>query len=238
MTGEVADLAAGFLDQKDARGGVPFFQTEFPEAIEAARGYAGKIKRRGTVAADAVGTHGEIAIVMQVATALAVLYRKACAQEADGESGIVGNADFLAVERGAFTTCGGEKFVGDGIVNDANEERVALREADRDAKTRIAMSEIGGAVERIDVPAEVGGGFVAGAFFGGNGMVRKIFGEARNDGFFGALVGLRHEIHVAFVGDLRGAGKFFAEDFARFLRREKVKTRTLGGPNPKDAAPG
>ncbi len=82
------------------------------------------------------------------------------------------------------------------------------RESERNAETRVAVREIGGAVERIDVPAIAFGsvaGFVAGAFFGGDGVIGKKFCDARDDGGFGALVGLGDQVDfIAFVGDLTG----------------------------------
>ena len=83
------------------------------------------------------------------------------------------------------------------------------------------MREIGGAVERIDMPAIAGSvaGFVAGAFFGGDGVIGKKFGDARDDGGFGALVGLGDQVDfIAFVGDLRGTRRLFAKDLAGFAR--------------------
>ena len=80
------------------------------------------------------------------------------------------------------------------------------------------MGEVGGAVERINVPAEFGGVFLAGAFFGGDGVVREIFIEARDDGLLGALISLRDDVHfVAFIADVRRARRFLDEDFAGFL---------------------
>src|SRR5713226_9144585 len=43
-SGKISDFAAGFFDQQDASGGVPFLKSEFPEAIEAPRRHRGKIE--------------------------------------------------------------------------------------------------------------------------------------------------------------------------------------------------
>jgi hypothetical protein len=218
ISGEIGDLAAGFFDEEDARGGIPLLQVKFPEAIEAAGGDAGKIERRRAVAADAVGALREVTVVLKIGAGFAVAHGEAGAEEARGKRGDFGDADFFAVEGGAFAAGGGKKFAVERIEDHGGEKRVALSERDGNAKTRIAVREVGGAVERIDVPAEFGSSFLAGAFFGGDGMVREIFVEARDDELFRAFIGLGDEIHfVAFVADVQRARQFFDKDFAGFL---------------------
>src|SRR5256884_4455702 len=41
---EVADLAASFFNEQNARGDVPLVEAEFPEAVEAPGGHAGQIE--------------------------------------------------------------------------------------------------------------------------------------------------------------------------------------------------
>ena len=79
------------------------------------------------------------------------------------------------------------------------------------------MREIGGAVERIDVPSKFGVSFVASALFGGDGVIREIFGEPLDDGALGALIGLSDQVGFPFVNDVRRAIELFAEDLAGFL---------------------
>ena len=112
---------------------------------------------------------------------------------------------------------GGEKFVGDGIEDDAGEDGFAVCKRDRNAEARIAVGEIGGAVERIDVPAKFGVAFVAGAFFGGDGVVGEIFGEPLDDGPLGALVGLGDQVGFAFVGNVWRAIELLTKDLPGFL---------------------
>ena len=47
-------------------------------------------------------------------------------------------------------------------------------------------------------------------------MRGEIFGKAVDDGLFAALVGLRDEVDIAFVFDLRRTGVLFAENFSGF----------------------
>ena len=91
-----------------------------------------------------------------------------------------------------------------------------MRERDGNAEAGIAVGEIRGSVERVDVPAIFGVVIAAETFFGGDGVGREIFGEAIDDGLFAAFVGLRDEIYVAFVLYFRRAGVLFAENFSSF----------------------
>src|SRR5882672_596358 len=218
IPGKIADFAAGFFDEEDAGGGVPLLQTKFPKAVEAAGGDGRKIERGGAIAAHAVRALGEVAVVLKVGAGFAIAHGKTSAEQAGGKRGDFGDADFFAVESGAFAAGGGEEFVVKGIEDDGGKQRVALGKSDRNAETRVTVCEVGGAVERIDVPAEFGGAFLAGAFFGGDGMVREIFIEALDDGLLGAFVGLRDDIDlVAFVADVQRARQLFDEDLAGLL---------------------
>ena len=220
ISGEIGDFATGFFDEEDSGGGVPGLEAEFPETVEAAGGDAGEIERGGAIATDAVRALGEVAIVLEIGAGFAVAHGEAGAEKAGGDGGVFGDVHFLAVEGGVIATGSGEELVVEGIENDRGEKCVALGERDGNAEAGVAVSEIGGAIERIDVPAEFGGGgaFVTGSLFSGDGVVGKVFCEALDNGFFGALVGLGDEIDfIAFVVEVQRARQFFNEDFASFL---------------------
>src|SRR5712692_11106134 len=200
VPGKITDSAAGFFHEQDARGGIPLLKIKFPESVKAPSSHASKIECGGAIAANTVGALGEVAVILQIRARLAVAHGKTGAEETGGDGGVPGDADFLAVERGAFAAGRGEKFIAVRIKDDSGEKRVTLREGKGDAEAGIAVGEIGGAVERIHVPAELGGRFLASAFFGGNGVFRKIFDKARDDELFGAFVGLGDKVYfVAFV---------------------------------------
>src|SRR6266849_3047822 len=183
ISGKIANPTAGFFDQQDACGHVPFCKAEFPEAIEAAGGNTGEIQRSGAIAAHTVRVLSEVTVVLKIGARFAVAHGKAGTKQACGKRGDFGDVDFLAVKGGAFATRGGEKFVVKRIENRGGEERIALGECNRNAEARIAMGEIRGAVKRVNVPAKFRSGstLVAGALFGGDGMFGKIFGEAFDD---------------------------------------------------------
>jgi hypothetical protein len=172
---KICDFSAGFFDEENACGGVPALEAEFPEAIEAAGGNAGQIQCGGTVTAHAVRAEREIVVVMNVGAGMAFVDGKAGAEKAGGKRGDFRDGDFLAVEHGTFAACGSEKFFINGIVDDAGEDLIALREGDGDTEARVAVGEICGAVEGIDMPAKFGVVIFAKAFFGGDCVRGEIF---------------------------------------------------------------
>ena len=220
ISGEIGDFTSGFFDEEDSGGGVPGLEAKFPETVEATGGDAGEIDSGGAIAADAVRALGEVAVVLEIWAGFAVAHGEAGTEKAGGNGGVFGDVHFLAVESGAFATGGAEEFVIEGIENYRSEKRAPLGERNGNAETGITVGEIGGAVERINVPAEFGSGraFVTSSLFGGDGVVGKIFCEPLDDSFFGTFVGLGDEIDfVAFVVEVERARQFFDEDFAGFL---------------------
>ena len=77
--------------------------------------------------------------------------------ELDGgasEVGGFGGADRCAIQRCAGAVAGGEGLPERRRDDDADHRHVALQAAKRDAETLAAAHEIGGAVDRIDHPAQ------------------------------------------------------------------------------------
>src|SRR5260370_2494639 len=221
LSGEIGHFAAGFFDQQNARGSVPFREAEFPEASEAASRGRGEIERGGPITAHTVRALGKVAVVAKIGAGLAIAHRKPGAQQTGRERGIWGNVDFLAVERGAFAARGGEKFVVKRIEDRGGEQRIPLGKSDRDAKAGISMSEVRGAVKRINVPAKFGSrsALMPRALFGSNSVVGKVLSEALDDEALRTLVRLSDEIDfVAFVANVKRARQFFNQDFPGVLR--------------------
>jgi len=67
------------------------------------------------------------------------------------------------------------------------------------------------------MPAKFRAAFVAAPFFRGDGVLRKVFSQPRNNGLLRAFIRLRYQVNVALVRDLRRPVKLFAKDFACFL---------------------
>src|SRR5215467_6302171 len=215
---EIADFAAGFFDEKNACGDVPLVETEFPEGVEAARSDAGEIEGGGTVAADAVRALGEFPVVLEIRAELAVARGKSGAKQTCGQRGDFGDGDFFAVTRCAFAARGGVELVVERIENYGSEERVALGKGDGNGEAGIVVREICSAVERVDIPAKFGSGVLPGAFFGGDGVAGEKLVDAGDDELFGALVGLRDDVHlVAFVANVERPGELLHEDLSGFL---------------------
>ncbi len=81
------------------------------------------------------------------------------------------------------------------------------------------MCEIRGAIKRIDIPNKGRGRTVlAGAFFGYDGMLRKITPQTRDDRCFRLAIGFGDQIHVAFVDYFFWPGVSGKDDGARFAR--------------------
>ncbi len=63
------------------------------------------------------------------------------------------------------------------------------------------MGKVGGAVERIHIPAKITAGFPAAAFFRDKIVFRPLLADALDDHLFRAAVGLRDQINVALILD-------------------------------------
>src|SRR5260370_22851341 len=180
---EIGDFSASFLDEQDSGRGVPLLEAEFPEAVEAAGGDRGKIERGGAIAAHPVGALREVTVVLKIRAGFAVAHRKTGAEQTGGKCCDSGDVDFFAVESGAFSARGAEKLFVERIEDDGGEKRVSLCERDGNAEAGVAVREVGGAVERIDVPAKLRSrsALMARSFFGCNSMVGKEFAQPLDD---------------------------------------------------------
>src|SRR5947207_14317780 len=76
----------------------------------------------------------------------------------------------------------------------------------RYAEHRIAVSKVGGAIQRVNIPEEVASGFVAAALFSHHVMRWPLLADTRKNQLFRAAVGLGDQVNVTFVFD-----SYFAE---------------------------
>src|SRR6266699_5731970 len=116
--------------------------------------------------------------------------------------------DFCAVEGGALAARGGEKFIVKRVEDHCDQKLIPLGECDGNAEPGIAMGKIGGAVQRIDVPAKLRSrcALMARSLFGSDRVVGKVSGQALDDEPFRALVRLGDKIDlVAFIAKLERA---------------------------------
>src|SRR5271170_2587380 len=175
---EVGDFSTRLFDEDNAGGRVPGIEAKFPEAIEAAQGDIGKIEGGGTVSTNAVREQGEIPVEMNVGVCVAIVVGKTGAEQTVLYGVNFGAAHPLFIEESAFATSSVEEFVVNGIVDDAEEEFLVAGEGHGDTEAGIPVGKVGGAIERIDMPAILCGVFCdvfACAFLGGDGVIWEIF---------------------------------------------------------------
>ena len=106
-----------------------------------------------------------------------------------------GDADAAVVVIGALPLFGDENVVGGGIVDHARDHLAFALQPDRDGEDRQAMQEIGGAVERIDVPdVALVGALDRSAFLHHEAIARPRLGQFLEDRALGLAVGDGDEI--------------------------------------------
>ena len=80
------------------------------------------------------------------------------------------------------------------------------------------MSEIGGPVERIDIPAVIGAGLLAAALLTHDSVLGEMAAQAVNDERLRAPVSFSHEVRGALVRNLVGMVEELREQSARLAR--------------------
>lgn len=215
--GKIGDHAAGFRDDQHSGSGVPRFEAEFPKSVEASAGQRTQIERGGAVAAHAVRAQRVFPVVGNVEALAAPVSGKARGDEARSEFFDGRDVDALVLEPGAFATDGREEFAGDGIEDSADQRLARFEQADRDGEAGIAVREVGGAVERIHVPAEASSGCgTSAALLGHYGMAGKMAAQAADDQRFRAAVGFGDDVHLALVRNILRAAEIRGEQRASF----------------------
>ncbi len=127
------------------------------------------------------------------------------AGESGGEHGVLelgfgGDLNGFVVESGALVALGEEQFVQDGRVDGAEDGLAVVFERDGDGVVGLFVEEGGGAIDRIDNPAEFIAGMAAG-FFAEDGMSRISTLDLVNDKLFDSQVGFGDDIFFVFVAD-------------------------------------
>src|SRR6516162_9801876 len=89
--------------------------------------------------------------------------------------------DALVVQIRTGAAFGGEELVADRIIDDAGNDLFPAGQSERHAKYREAVGEIGGAIQRINVPTIVRVGFLAPAFFTYHRVCRAVAAKALDD---------------------------------------------------------
>src|SRR5438093_4795091 len=107
--------------------------------------------------------------------------------------------NLLAVQVRATALLGGEQLVARGIIDDSGDALAPMLQRHRHAEHREAMGKVGGAVERVDVPAVFASRIYESLLFAED-VVRgpEIANTVANQGL-GFPVGLSDQIGFAFV---------------------------------------
>ncbi len=104
------------------------------------------------------------------------------------------------VEGGTVTTARGEQLLSVRIVDDAMREAPAVLAGDRYRVVRKAVQVVGGAVERIDDPAEFAAAFYSAGLFGEN-MTGVSLEQILDDKCLGFTVDLANVVVLRFYFD-------------------------------------
>ncbi len=141
----------------------------------------------------------------------------------------------LAVEPRTVPTLGSVEFVAHGVVDDPCNDRSIVSntgvwrpmlQPHGDAELREPVGEVGGAVQRVDVPAELAFHPLPRSLFAVDAVLGKRFTEPRaNEPFHGA-VGHGDQVHVALVLGLHALGKKLPQARTGLARNG----RSLGNP--------
>src|SRR5437016_4851408 len=113
---------------------------------------------------------------------------------------------------------GGEELLAHRIIHDPGDDFAAIDEAQAHREHRKAVSEIGGPVERIDIPAIIRAGLLAAALLAHDSVPGEMGAQAIDDERLRAPVGVGHEVRGPLVRNLAGMVEELREQSARLAR--------------------
>ena len=200
--GKISDTPAGFLHKQHAGSGIPRIEIELPETVEASRGYIAEIERSRAGAAHTVRAQRDLVIEVNVRILVAFVAGKPSCNQRFLKARRGRDVDGFSVQARAAAFLRGKQFVAGRIVNHARYALTFVFDRQRHAEHRVAVREIGGAIERVDVPLVVTAGFNARSLFAHNIVRRELTANAREDQGLRFAVGDGDEIGIPFVFDL------------------------------------
>src|SRR5579862_1337873 len=158
-------FAARLGYEQPAGSHIPWIQTELPERVQTAAGHISQIDRRRSAAAYAVRQHAHLMVEVNVDALVAFAAGEAGGDERVFELRGLGNVNGAAIEECTGAKLGGEQLIVDRIEDHARYEFALLFERHGHVEAGEAVGEVGGAIERVHIPAETGRAFVASALF-------------------------------------------------------------------------
>ena len=223
----IRDAASGLLDDQPTRGQVPGVELPLPEPVEAAAGHVAQVERRGAGATHPLclpyrfAPEGEVEVRV-----LPLVVRKAGSEERTVELVHRGELDRGAIQARAGAAERREELLADGIVNQPEEELVVAGERDRDREVRVAVGEVGGAIERVDVPAMAVATGAAGGLLGMDAVLREGGRYHVDDQPLGFSIDRGHEVHLTLEGDVLPIPVARANERAGTGRRRAPRVRS------------
>ena len=197
FTGEVADQPAGFGHQQRTGSDVPGLEVAFKKTIAVAGCDVSQVECGSAGAAHARALAHHFAEHVQISLELvAGAVGEAGGDQAVGEPDALGNAQAPVVEISTASARGSKQVIAGRVIDNRLLDATLDRQRNADAVNREAVNEVGGAVQRVDDPHEVGvfGAVLAARLFGQNAVAR-VGGQQRfDDGSFGGVVDLGDEI--------------------------------------------
>src|SRR5437660_11641444 len=96
---------------------------------------------------------------MDVRVLMPLVAGKASGNQALFDAAHSRNMTGAAVQERSASLFRREHLIPAGIVNNAGDSLALVFQRNRDAKYRVTVSEVGGAIQRVNIPAEVASGF-------------------------------------------------------------------------------
>src|ERR1017187_7486236 len=189
--------AARFGDQQPARRHVPGLQSEFPKPVQATAGHPRQIDGGRACAAHAMRGHGKLMVEVHVHAQVAPTGGEAGAQQTAIEAADCRNADAAIVKPSTRTALRGEHLLPDRIEYHSNHHLASPLQRQRYIEDGKGMREVGGAVQRVHVPAVFRRAGMAAAFLGHDAVLRKAGLQPLDHQFFGCAVGFRDQVKLA-----------------------------------------
>src|SRR5262249_42359043 len=170
-------------------------QTPLPVDVETSTGDVAQVERRRSAPPDAAraleGDRDEAGVVPG---ALAPVGGEPGRRQGVPQLRDARDADRTAVQLRARSALRAERLAAQGIVDQPEDDIARLLERDADGTVRVAVREVGGAVERADVPAILAARGHGRGLLGQDGVIREGAAQRVHDQQLGLAIGHRDDV--------------------------------------------
>src|SRR5579862_1061496 len=198
----VRDGAAGLANQQNSRSHVPRIEAEFPKKIEAATGDICEIDCGSSRAAHTMRKHRELIVEMHVHVLMPLAGGEAGGGERILDPFRAGDVNAAVIKKRTRARFGAEYFVACRIDNYAADQLTRALQCECHVEHRKSVREVGGAVERIDVPAIFGRSRVPAALLRDDGVRGEVALQTLYNKPLTGAVGVGYQ--VVFALELEG----------------------------------